>query len=138
MRARLISLVCLVFLQSPASAQLVPSWQNAVSADGKAAQQLIQSDPAHDELVRYINSTYRFPRKVPLIYTEAGKINAWYQGNSHSITVSYDLVVFLRKFFRAKGVANPDQRTRETVAFILLHEMGHALIHELDLPAVGR
>lgn len=138
MKARIFSLVCLLFLVSPASAQLVPTWQNAVSADGKAAQQLIQSDPAHAELVRYINATYKFPRRVPLVYTEAGKINAWYQGSTHSITVSYDLVVFLRKFFRAKGVPDPDQRTRETVAFILLHEMGHALIHELDLPAVGR
>lgn len=138
MRFQSLLLIFLAVLATPALSQIVPQWQPAISAKGQQAQQLIQGDPTHAEIVKYINATYRFPRPVPLVYREAGKINAWYQGSTHQITVSYDLVDYLRRFFRSKGVPNPDQRTKETVAFILLHELGHAVIHELDLAAVGR
>lgn len=73
-----------------------------------------------------------------MVYQETGKVNAWYHGGQHQITVSYDLVTFLRKFYRAKNVPQPDQATLDTLVFILLHELGHAMIHELGLPAVGR
>ena len=121
-----------------AIAQVVPIWQEAVTPDGKASQKLIQSDPRLANIVAYMNRTYRFPRRLPVVYQEAGKINAWYSGGTHQITVSYDLVTFLRKYFRLKKVSNPDEAARQTLAFILLHEFGHAIIHELGLPAVGR
>lgn len=140
MKNRHYLLVCLLLLLGlgPSSAQVAPLWQEATTSEGKASQRLIQSDPRLSNIVSYINRTYRLPRRLPLVYTEAGKINAWYSGSSHQITVSYDLVTFLRKFYRAKNVPQPDEATRQTLAFILLHEFGHAIIHELSIPAVGR
>lgn len=99
---------------------------------------LLQRDPLHSELASYINRTYSLPRPLPIVYREDDKINAWYSPAQHRIVVSYKLVEFLLEFFRSKGVAQPERRTQATLDFILLHELGHALVHELDLPLVGR
>lgn len=133
-------LILWLLLVAPALAQgnLVTRWRAATTSEGRTAQQLLQSDPIHQRLASYVNETYKLPRNLPVVYSQEGKINAWYSPSQHQITVSYDLVVFLVKFFRKRGLPNPEERARETVAFILLHELGHALIHELDLPVVGR
>lgn len=131
-------MVLLYLLSGSVGAQLQPRWDSATSAEGQASQQLIQADARLAKIVSFANATYRLPRPVPLVYQETGKINAWYHGGDHQITVSYDLVSFLRKFYRAKKVAAPDQAACDTLVFILLHELGHAMIHELDLPVVGR
>ena len=134
----LVVVVLLTLVSGDARAQLRPRWETAKTPDGLASQQLIAADPRLTQIVTFANLTYRFPRALPLNYREAGKVNAWYNGATHEITVSYDLVTFLRKFYRSKNVPQPDQATRDTLVFILLHELGHAIIHELDLPTVGR
>jgi Putative metallopeptidase len=135
-----VVVLLLGLLAGPVWAQgnAVPRWEAGTTAQGEAMRRLLQGDPLHQLLPARINSLYRLPRDLPIIYIEDGKLNASYTPSQHKIVVSYDLVAFLLRFFRSHGVADPEQRTRETVAFILLHEFAHALIGELQLPAVGR
>lgn len=138
MLRKLCHLILFFVLAGMAQGQALPRWERARTAAGEKVRLLLSADPLHQTLPAYVNSNFNLPRQLPIVYTESGSINAWYSHNQHQITVSYDLGVFLLKFFRAKGEPNPELRTRQTIAFILLHELGHALIHELDLPAVGR
>ncbi|MCA9793260.1 MAG: hypothetical protein KC910_15730 [Candidatus Eremiobacteraeota bacterium] len=135
-----LQVLVLLLLTGVALAQprVSADWQPGTTARGEQMRLLLGADPLHRDLPAYINRTYRLPRDLPIVYQEHPKINAWYSPAEHRITVSYNLVAFLLDFFRRSGVPNPEQQTRATLDFILLHELGHALMHELDLPAVGR
>ncbi len=84
-----VALLCL-WCES-VQAQLQLRWDSATTAEGQASQQLIQSDPRLAKTASFANSSYRFPRPLPLVYQETGKVNAWYHGGQHQITVSYGL-----------------------------------------------
>lgn len=115
-----------------------PEWHPGTTPDGEAMRILMQRDPLHANLASYINRTYRLPRQLPVLYQEHDKTNAWYSPFQNRIVLSYKLGSFLLRFFKSKNVSHAERQTQATLDFILLHELGHALIHELDLPIVGR
>lgn len=121
-----------------AQPQVTSTWQPGTTPVGEAMRRLLRADPLHTTLPAYLNRTYVLPRDLPIVYCEHPKVNAWYSPNEHKITVSYKLVAFLLDFYRKRGVRDPERETQATLDFIILHELGHALIHELDLPVVGR
>lgn len=125
-------------LSITAQAQVTSHWTVGKTANGEAIRKILQADPIHDALPDYVNKTFRLPRPLPITYLENGEINASYSPSQHKITMSYDLGVYLYGLFKKSGSTNPAAQVRATMGFILLHEMGHALIGELALPQVGR
>lgn len=92
------------------------------------------------DIVQYLNDTFILPRNIPIKLTDANVINAWYSPSEHSVTFTYDFLEFVcndalkeRKSGREAG-----EFLWGAMTFVLLHEVGHALIGEMDLPVVGR
>ncbi|MBN9415278.1 MAG: hypothetical protein J0I12_07545 [Candidatus Eremiobacteraeota bacterium] len=85
------------------------------------------------------NAKFFFPRDVLVVVAETGQANCWYQPDKHRVYISYEFLDFLLKLFRA---VEPEKEARgdalNTLFFVALHEMGHALIGELDIPTTGR
>lgn len=127
-----------------AQGRIRPVWEAGKDQAGEKIRVLLAADPFHQRLPLALNQLLRLPRDLPVVYCQNGAINAWYSPGNHQITVSYDLAAFLQQLVAKvprdeliDPTATPDQLTRDCLDFIVMHEIGHALVHELDLPAVG-
>jgi hypothetical protein len=89
-----------------------------------------------DTVAAGINDTLAVPENVILAATECGEPNAYYRPEARRVSLCYELLDDLtRRYGRMEG---SDLLISGTVAFVLLHELGHAMVHVLDLPITGR
>jgi hypothetical protein len=96
-----------------------------------------------EEAVQGLNETFRIPRDVEVTMRECGEANAYYESDSHRISLCYELVSYFSGVFFDGAETDEDQEEAgEAVAgatlFTLFHELGHALIDVWDLPITGR
>jgi hypothetical protein len=87
-----------------------------------------------------LNQTIRMPRTVDIQLVDCGVINAFYDPNHSRIIVCYELLSYFVDIFKG-NVTSDDQLGQAVIGATLFgfyHELGHALIHQLDLPAMGR
>jgi hypothetical protein len=112
-------------------------------------QYRIPADPGlrqlHDEFVRTrlledvaagLNAELKLPRKVTLMLDECGVANALYDPDTSRIVLCYELFADLAR--RIGQIEEAETLIGGAFSFILLHELGHALIDQLDLPVTGR
>lgn len=89
-----------------------------------------------DTVVAGLNDTLRVPENVLVAATECGEPSAHYRPEARRVSVCYELLDELtRRFGRLEG---SDILIAGTFAFVMLHELGHAVVHVLDLPVTGR
>lgn len=89
-----------------------------------------------DTVAAGLNDTLRLRENVVIAASECGEPNAYYRPEARRVTLCYELLADLgRRFSRSP---QGDILVAGTTAFVLLHEVGHALIHVLDLPTTGR
>lgn len=91
------------------------------------------------ETVAGAMNVYALPRKVPVVAGECGRIDASYSPSKHAITLCVELADAFYKNFLAGGRDDPtaSKLTLDALTFTLLHEMGHALVQELELGVTG-
>lgn len=135
------------------SALLAPQW---VVAEGPAAFQIgapqlrgeryaelardySRNGPLHN-LARELNSAISLPEAITLRYVECEEANAYYDPAQRLITLCFELVEQLAEDFGAQLENDADLTDAVTGAmrFIVLHEVGHALVDVLKLPITGR
>ncbi len=82
----------------------------------------------------------RLPQDLPVTFEECGEENAFYDPETRSITMCYELFTQLGTMF-----ADPEQSDEEVgeailgaAFFIFLHEFGHGLIDLFELPVTGK
>jgi hypothetical protein len=87
---------------------------------------------------------FELPRNVPVLATDAGpchdNVNAFYKPDKHAVYLCF---AFVDSFYEAFKAAGKDDREASVSAlnaltFCTFHEMGHALINELDLGVTGK
>ena len=86
----------------------------------------------------YLNEWISLPERVALTFAACGSADAFYEPDNRTITICYEL---LDAFAQAFGELPREKREQVVLGatdFILYHEVGHALIDVLDLPALGR
>lgn len=96
-----------------------------------------------EKLASALSQGITLPHQVVLTVGECGAPNAFYSPQRKAIVLCHELIAQMaqglqRDFAR---VASRDEIANSIsggVAFILMHELGHALIHLLDLPVLGR
>lgn len=101
----------------------------------------MQQSRALESVVDALNAQFPMPRNVNVRMDQCGVVNAFYSPRDGAITFCYEMLEHLSAIF-AGGSPNWTQEQREAVegayTFIMMHEVGHALIHLLDLPVTGR
>ena len=97
-------------------------------------------DPYLMQIPRALDQLILFPRPLTIQFAQIGKANAFYSPRDHSITVGYELYPILYNLFHKNGYSHEEslRQANFALAHIFLHEWGHALIGELDLPVTGR
>ncbi|HEX2091065.1 MAG TPA: DUF4344 domain-containing metallopeptidase, partial [Longimicrobiaceae bacterium] len=93
-----------------------------------------------ESLVEGLNQRFPLPSNISLRSAECGQVNAFYNPRNRSVTFCYELLQHLANIFVRDGRWTAEQREAVDGAstFILMHEVGHALVDVLDLPVTGR
>ena len=89
-----------------------------------------------EDLAAWLNGWIALPRGVTLVFDECGEPNAFYEPEKREVVVCYELVEELDQVFADE--ADPAQAVDDALVFTVLHEVGHALVHVLDVPITGR
>jgi Putative metallopeptidase len=103
-------------------------------------RKLLESNRVFEKFAAGLNKTIRIPNQVDIQLVDCNTINAFYDPNGKRIIVCYELIDYFLSVF--KPVAKDDDELGSAVfgavAFSFFHEVGHGLIDQLELPAVGR
>jgi hypothetical protein len=127
--------------------------QRAPSAPAPAGHFRVAYGPVHDsvfaqwqddfrqarfleDIADWMNGWVRVPRNVTLTFAECGESNAYYRPENGTVTVCFELVDELDHIFAHDE--DREQSVDDALLFTTLHEVGHALVSELDLPITGR
>lgn len=103
------------------------------------AQDFAQEDPMR-KLADGLNESLALPVALGLRYAECGEANAYYDPGAREVSICFELIEQLAEDFGAQF--DDDDELADAVGgayvFIVLHEVGHALVDVLDLPITGR
>jgi hypothetical protein len=109
---------------------------------GVAMHDAFVNDPQKgiQTLMDVISHEFILPRDLNVYFAETGEINAWYDPSKHQVVMTYDFMEFIiNDAVKNKNTeAEAIQFSVGAILFTLMHEMGHALIGEMDVPVVGR
>jgi len=141
-KAALVTMLLGAGLWSPAWAndgKILVVYPGAQTPEHQVVEKLLKELKPFEAMADSYNSKFFFPRDVIVVIAETGQVNCWYAPDQHRVYISYELLDFLLKLFRQ---VEPEKEARgdalNTLFFVALHEMGHALIGELDIPTTGR
>jgi putative metallopeptidase DUF4344 len=92
------------------------------------------------KLVIELNTMVKLPRPLPVRMKKCGEPNAFYNPDQHDITFCDELPESLYRSFGAykKDPAVRDRSVINAAVGTFLHELGHALVGEWQIPALGR
>jgi hypothetical protein len=123
-----------------AGGKWVYSYVSASNPVFRPLEQRFKQSGMLESLVEGLNQQFPLPRNVGLRSDQCGQVNAFYNPRDGTVTFCYELFQDLVNQFVPDGAWTTEQR--ETVdgaaTFILMHEVGHALVDVLDLPITGR
>ncbi len=96
--------------------------------------------PLVGTLISRLDAGLRLPSDITVGFEVCEEVNAYYDPDTRRVVLCDELLEGLTTTLSAPGADPTRVATAVTGAtvFFLLHELGHALIHALDLPAVGR
>lgn len=93
-----------------------------------------------ESVAERLNSELALATDVTLSFAECGVVNAMYEPDKHRVSICYEYVTFFQNLFVQSGGSAEAAASgiKGAVYYTLYHEIGHALIHTLDLPVTGR
>ncbi|MEM6328595.1 MAG: DUF4344 domain-containing metallopeptidase, partial [Bacteroidota bacterium] len=111
------------------------------SADYDAIRDRVRAARRLEATVASLNEDFPLPRNVPVSFEECGMINAQYiyRATQGRVRFCYELMEYLTQVLEPQvGSERLTEAVNGAYEFIMLHEAGHALRHQLDLPITGR
>lgn len=115
-------------------------YEEAITSAHRSLSQRVKQAAALEEITAALQQRYTLPRPVQISFDSCDMINAFYSPRDTQITFCYELLEFLAGIFVPDGAWTEEQRANVfgAVQFIMMHEVGHALVDVLDLPITGR
>ncbi len=92
-----------------------------------------------EQAIGWMRKGIKWPREVPVAFADCGMVNAFYHPGEGAVLICYELVddLLSKLRTRVKGEELGPAVIGATL-FFLLHEYGHAMVHQLALPATGK
>jgi len=86
-----------------------------------------------------LNKALILPADIFLRSKDCGEPNAEFTPKTQSITVCYELMEHFSNLYKSNGMKpeEADKKMFDAVRFAFLHEVGHALIYNYNLPVMG-
>jgi hypothetical protein len=114
-------------------------YQSPKSEFARIVETAFKQNKLFEQMTERINKTFRLQRDLTVVFGETGQPRAWYDADHHRVMISYEMIQGLTKLFSAKVTDSGelDKDVAGCVLYTAYHEMGRALINELDLPTTG-
>jgi len=108
--------------------------------DHQQIRELFVADGVLDRVAASLDRVLITPRPIDLQMVDCGLPNAFYDPDGHRIILCYELIGYFLETFRphAADAAELGAAAIGATFFAFFHELGHALINELDLASTGR
>jgi hypothetical protein len=107
----------------------------------KTAQDLLKSSGLIGGLVTAMNQSVALPADIA-VKVQPGDDGPAYDPSTRTIVVGYPFVTYVAGVFEKDDpkISGQDlaSKTNDVVAFVVLHEMGHALVDQLHIPITGK
>ena len=86
-----------------------------------------------------LSQTLVLPHDVYVTMAECGASNAYYYPDYNTIAICYEYVTYLENLLYPYYATDTElfQKVDAVVTFVMLHELGHALVDVYDLPITG-
>ncbi len=99
----------------------------------------VKEDKTLEKAADQLNRSLSLPNDIILRTKDCGEINAFFSSDDQSVTVCYELMEHFYKLFRSEGLNDEKAYDNmfDAVRFAFLHEIGHALIYNYNLPITG-
>lgn len=104
---------------------------------GEIAEVLLDSK-IFDRLVAALNTILILPKDIDVHFEQCGQINAFYIPGERRIAMCYELFGQFAEIFGGDDEEELGIEIINAAVFTFFHELGHALIHVLDIPITGR
>lgn len=143
MRIVPLALVCLAVAATDVAAQdgfRVVVRSPTTNPRYAAYQQWIEQSRMLHLTAEGMNGAFRIPSPAWITAEECGEVNAFWRPDERAITICYEMIDEIFGEFRYDGLSDEEFGTavESTTMFILMHEVGHALVDLLNLPVTGR
>lgn len=103
------------------------------------------------EIVNSLNNRLNWPRRLPVVFSSCGEENAFYtqggNGKGPAVVICYELFLraYINNLYRFSGYFANERELQDNAywnaldqfSFVLLHELGHAVDYEFDIPTTG-
>lgn len=102
------------------------------------ARAIVRSTGAFDKLIPELDKAINLPNNLPITFKKCDEVNAFYDPEAIAITMCDEMVDFYGELFAEYEDEDRTQAAVGALVAVFLHELGHALIDQLQLPAVGK
>jgi hypothetical protein len=116
------------------------TWNAASDTQSRQLAQVLREERLFEQLAEGLNASMKFPRDLPVRHTECGEVNAFYDPNTRSLSMCYELLNQIALISNDGKVSEQElgDRIIGTWLFVFFHELGHGLVDMYDLPITGR
>jgi hypothetical protein len=128
-------------LIAQADGEIRVEYQPAQTSFYQTVSAALQQYQAFEAWAEMLSELLVLPRDITLSLQECGSARASYQPSASQITLCYELLEQFRQDFESLGMSASGEAPETAVSagtFVFLHELGHALIYDWDLPVLGR
>lgn len=96
----------------------------------------IKDEKVLEKAADKLNRALSLPNDINLKTKDCGQVNAYYDPRDKSITFCYELMEHFFKVYKADGYTDDEanRSMNKAINFVFLHELGHALIDNYELP----
>ncbi|MEV0339030.1 DUF4344 domain-containing metallopeptidase [Nocardia sp. NPDC050713] len=128
--------------QVPDTGKFVPRYDRAMLSDeAKAGRSVAQDNNIIEDLAEAMGAVYRLPKDIPVIGQECGGFNAYWDPETQSIVLCYEMFAGAEQYARAQSEGRPDYFNLYfdgVTRMITFHESAHMAIELYALPTTGR
>jgi hypothetical protein len=120
--------------------RIVARYEPATLAENRREAAAWKKRRLLEEFAEAVNEYIRLPVDISLIAKECGEPNAFYDPDTRTMEMCYELAASGRVLFISDGntPAETEDKLHQSAVGTLYHELGHALISVLDLHFTGR
>jgi hypothetical protein len=116
------------------------SYARSQDPQGNQFRDAFKKEKILEKMADELNKVVIMKKKVEMQMRDCGEANAFYSRTKQELVMCYELLTYFMNLFKPT-VKSEEELGKAVVGatfFTFFHELGHALVHVLDLPVTGK
>ncbi|MDE0089766.1 MAG: DUF4344 domain-containing metallopeptidase [Thaumarchaeota archaeon] len=117
----------------------IPIYYSATSSYNRLQQTYYEDQQFLERFTERLTRTMALPYDVYLTMDECDRTDAFYSPDYKQIVICYEFVTYMENLLAPHYATDEElfQQVDEFIAWVMLHELGHAFVDVYDLPITG-